>query len=73
MPDKVLPLSDVQLPLVILWDEAFILSYLSYYFYYLMWWFTSTQLSEVKGILIPAYPRAGKQFRMPLKYLKVNG
>jgi len=25
VPDKELPLSDVQLPLVILWDEAFLL------------------------------------------------
>jgi len=38
-----------------------------------MWWFTGTQLSEVKIILIPAYHRAEKQFRMPLEYLKANG
>ena len=45
MPDdKGLPLSDVQLPLVILWDEAYTLPN------YLMWWFTGTQHSEVKRI-----------------------
>jgi len=30
-------------------------------------------LVKLREFLIPAYPRAGKQFRMPLEYLKANG